>query len=873
MHAGFGFEDAARITDYLADLGVSHLYASPSLQATPGSTHGYDVVDPQRVNVELGGEPAHAHLRQALDAHELGHVLDIVPNHMAIGGRENLWWWDVLENGPSSRYAAYFDVDWDPPEAKLRNRVLLPILGERYGMVLARGELAVRRDGGVFTIAYYDNVFPVAPRALDALLAEAAARCDSDELAFLADAYSRLPPATATDLASVQRRHRDKEVLRGLLDQLCQKSPAVAAAVDAAALEVSGSPEALDALLERQNYRLTYWRAADRELDYRRFFDINTLIGLRAEDARVFADTHARVLRWLDDGALDGVRVDHIDGLRDPEVYLRRLRDRAPRARIWVEKILEPGEQLPAEWPVAGTTGYDFLNVAGGLLLDPAAEKSLTDFYAEFTGERTDYPDLVREKKLQVLRQSLGSDVNRLTALLLDVCQQHWRARDFTRHELQEALREVVADVPVYRTYTRAEAGREREGDRLIVERTIDDARARRPDVDDAIFDYMRDVLTLRVPGALAAEFVMRFQQLTGPAMAKGMEDTACYCYNRLAALNEVGGDPGKFGHSVAEFHAHCERIQRLWPETLLATSTHDTKRSEDVRARLAVLTETPDAWRAAAQRWAERNERYKTDGWPDRNDEYLLYQTLVGAWPIDVERANAYMLKAVREVKRHTSWTEQNEPYEQALQRFVSAVLEDGVFARDLEEFVGLIRTAGWVKALAQTLLKLTAPGVPDLYQGTEIWDLSLVDPDNRRPVDYALRRRLLDEVGRLSPERIWARRDDGLPKLWVERQALSVRREMPEAFGAHAVDAAYMPLAGTGAYADALAAFARGERVVTLVPRFGLRGPDDWGDTALQLPDGAWRNVLTAERVRGGSARVGELLRRFPVALLVRA
>ena len=385
LHAGFTLDDAAGILDYLAALGVSHLYASPSLQPTAGSTHGYDVVDPHHVNAEIGGEEAHARLCDALRAQGLGHLLDIVPNHMAIGGRENVWWWDVLENGPSSRYAAYFDVDWDPPEAKLRHRILLPVLGERYGVALRDRSIGLRRDGGTFTVTYVDQEFPVAPRSLDRLLAIAAERCGSDELAFLADASLQLPPATATDDASVERRHRDKEVLRALLAGLFERRPATAAAVDAVTREIAEVPDALDELLERQNYRLTHWRAADRELDYRRFFDVNTLIALRVHEPRVFADTHALILRWLEDGVLDGVRIDHIDGLRDPDLYLRTLRERAPAAKIWVEKILERGERLPARWPVAGTTGYDFLNIAGGLFVDPAAEGLLTDFYAEFT--------------------------------------------------------------------------------------------------------------------------------------------------------------------------------------------------------------------------------------------------------------------------------------------------------------------------------------------------------------------------------------------------------------------------------------------------------------------------------------------------------
>ncbi len=870
LHADFDLDDAAAIVDYLAELGVSHLYASPSLQAAAGSTHGYDVVDPHHVNTELGGEAAHARLHKALRSHGLGHLLDIVPNHMAIGGRENTWWWDVLENGQSSRYAAYFDVDWDPPEAKLRDRILLPILGERYGTALLDRSLVLRREGGAFTIAYHDHVVPVAPRSLGRLLALAAARCDCEELAFLADASTELPPATATDSVSVARRHRDKEVLRRLLAELFEHRPEAAAAVDAVAKEIEGNPQLFDELLERQNYRLTFWRASDRELDYRRFFDINSLAALRVHDPGVFADTHALILRWLDKGILDGVRIDHIDGLRDPDLYLTSLHERAPGAKIWVEKILEQGERLTERWPIAGTTGYDFLNVAGGLFVDRRAEEPLTKHYAEIASEeQADYVEIARENKLRVLRESLGSDVNRLTALLQDICQQHWPARDFTRHELQEVLRELVADFPVYRTYVRAEEGVETDGDRRTVVAAIAEAHERRPDVDGAIFDFVRDVLTLDVAGPLAAEFVMRFQQLTGPAMAKGVEDTTFYTYNRLLALNEVGADPGTFGHTIADFHAHCLHVQQHWPETLVATSTHDTKRSEDVRARLAVLTEVPEAWRAVVTRWVQHNAGHRIDGMPDRNAEYLFYQTLAGAWPLDTERATAYMLKAAREGKAYTSWTEQNGPYEEALGRFVAAVLDDETFVRDLAAFVESIRDAGWVNSLGQTLLKLAAPGVPDIYQGTELWDLSLVDPDNRRPVDYALRRRLLGELDHLGPAEIWARRDEGLPKLWLVRQALSLRRRDPAAFGP-AGD--YAPLEPAGAEADVLVAFTRAGRIAAVVPRFGMRALSGWTDTSMRLPDGTWRDVLAGGEAWRGTVRIAHLLRRFPVALLAR-
>ena len=868
LHRDFGFTDAASITDYLGELGISHLYCSPYLQAAAGSTHGYDVVNPQQVNRELGGPDGHVRLCAALEEVGLKQVLDIVPNHMAIGGRENPWWWDVLENGPSSRYAAYFDVDWDPPEAKLRNTVLLPVLGDHYGRVLEKSELVLQREGGQFILHYHDHVFPVSPRSLDELIANAARRCDSDDLAFIAEALRQLPPSTATDWATVQRRHRNKEVLRHMLVRLCEEQPQVAGALDQTIADINSDPDQLDALLERQNYRLAFWRTAERELGYRRFFDINSLVGLRAEDERVFADTHALILDWLARGVLDGVRVDHPDGLRVPEQYFDRLHSACPRAWITAEKILEPGERLPESWPIAGTTGYDFIFRVNNLFVDPAAEAALTGFYGEFTGEPTDFAAIVRDKKQFVLREILASDLNRLTALLVDICERHRRHRDYTRHELHEALRELIASFPIYRTYVRAEAGVIRDEDARIINRTIDDAKTRRPDVDGELFDFFRGILLLGHRGQLETEWVMRLQQLTGPVMAKGLEDTAFYCFNRLVSLNEVGGDPGQFGLSCDEFHLACAEVQARWPRTMLASSTHDTKRSEDVRARINLLSEIPERWTEAVTRWAELNGGYRREGFPDRNTEYLLYQTLVGAWPIEIARLLAYMDKASREAKAHTSWTDPNSIYDNALRAFVERTMNNSKFTDSLESFVRPLIEPGRINSLAQTLIKLTAPGIPDFYQGTELWDLSLVDPDNRRPVDYQLRRRMLAEIKCLSAEQVWSRADEGLPKLWVIRQTLKARHER-QLF--HPQDS-YRALTSSGAKRGHVVAFARNERAVTVVPRLPLKLAGDWSDTAIEIPNGRWRNHFTGEKSDGGVAPVAKLLTRFPVALLLR-
>jgi (1->4)-alpha-D-glucan 1-alpha-D-glucosylmutase len=873
LRSEFGFDDAAAIAGYLADLGVSHLYSSPYLQAARGSAHGYDVVDPTRVNEDLGGEEAHARLCRTLGEAGLGQVVDIVPNHMAITERRNTWWWDVLENGAASRYAAYFDVDWNSPHARLRDTVLLPILGDHYGRVLEGGELQLVRREGRFEVHYHEHRMPVAPRSLDTLIAQAARRSGSPDLAFIADSLGQLPPATATDRASIIRRHRDKEVLAGQLARLSRERPEVAQAVDEVVAGINADPDPLDELLQRQNYRLAFWRTAGQELDYRRFFDVNTLIGLRMEDERVFADTHALVLRWLKDGVIDGVRIDHPDGLRDPEEYFERLRDEAPEAWIVVEEILEPGEPLRESWPVEGTTGYDVLNRIGGLLVDPAGEEPLTGLYGELTGEGTDWPALVREKKLLVQGELLASDVNRLAEIFLEVCERHRRHRDYTRFELRQAIREVVACFPVYRTYVRAEIGQVAELDRRYAGEAIAAAKAHRPDIAAELFDFFRDLLLLELRGEREGELVMRFQQLTGPAMAKGVEDTAFYNFHRLISLNEVGGSPGEFGLSVAEFHRLSAEAQRLWPRAMLATSTHDTKRSEDVRARISLFSEIPERWGEAARGWFERNAKHRQGPrreLPDRNAEYLLYQTLAGAWPISAERAAAYMEKATREAKVHTSWTRPNPEYEEALRAFVGGVLDDAGFVADLEAFVAPLVEPARVNSLAQTLLKLTAPGVPDFYQGTEIWDLSLVDPDNRRPVDYDLRRRLLADLKRgLTPEEILARMEEGLPKLWVIHQGLHLRRRNPEPFGPQGD---YEPLRASGPRADHAVAFARRGEVAVVVPRLPLRLSGDWQGTTLELPPGAWRNELTGEEVEGGERPVAELLARFPVALLAR-
>jgi (1->4)-alpha-D-glucan 1-alpha-D-glucosylmutase len=873
LHAGFTFDDAAAIVPYLAELGVSHLYCSPYLQAAPGSMHGYDVVDHHRLNDELGGEAGYERLSATLREHGMGHIVDIVPNHMAIAGRANAWWWDVLEDGPSSMYATYFDIDWDPPERRLTTKVLVPILGDHYGRVLEAGELNVVRDGGSFTVRYFDNDVPVSPRTIDELLARAAERTGNDELASLANAFGRLPHALVTDRASVIERHRDKEVLRARLESLLDDEAACAVAVDEEVKALNEEADALDVLLQRQNYRLAYWRTAGRELDYRRFFDITTLVALRVEDPVVFDDTHELILELVQRGDVEGLRVDHVDGLLDPEGYLERLRTRA-RARgtrpspsatasggadldtaIVIEKILERDETLPVSWPVEGTTGYDFLAQVDGLFVDPSAEASMSATYARFTGESAPFEEVALAAKHEVMRSVLAADIERLTELFVGVAENHRRHRDYTRTELREALRETIAAFDVYRTYVRV--GRTPSAEDVArVEHSTSLASTRRPDLEPELFRFLRDVLLLREGDGIEAELAQRFQQVTSPVMAKSVEDTAFYRYNRLVSLNEVGGDPASFGRDIASFHARRAEDMRLHPRGLLASSTHDTKRGEDVRARLAVLSELPDAWEAAVWEWAHHNEQHRIDGLPDRNAEYLLYQTLVGAWPLSVDRAAEYMEKAAKEAKVHTSWVDPVPAYDEALRSFVERALEDDVFVASLESFLREhdIVARGERNSFVQTALKLTSPGTPDIYQGSELWNLSLVDPDNRRPVDYEARQRMLEALAGTESGLLPA----ASRKLGLIHRLLLLRRERRELFEG------YESLAVSGPDGDRLIAFER-HGLVVVAERFPARGLLAPG-TSVALPPGDWEDVLAGGAWAGDWSRLDD----FPVVVL---
>ncbi len=796
-------------------------------------------------------------------------MLDIVPNHMAISGRRNRWWWDVLENGPSSRYASYFDIDWNTTESALHNKMLVPILGDHYGRVLARRELQIGRHDAEFIVKYFDNELPVAPRSLPCILSAAASRSGSDYLAFLSDALDLLPAASATDPASLARRHRDKAIVQGLLDNRLKEVPHIADAVDAEIKELNRNTDRLHDFLERQNFRLAYWRTAEQDLIYRRFFDVNTLVGLRMEREQVFADTHALVLRWLREGVLDGIRVDHPDGLQDPRAYFEHLRRESPDVWILGEKILEPGEKLRPEWPIDGTTGYDYLNQAGGLLVNSANEQEFNRIYTEFTGETTDYPAMCRDKKHRVLRDLLGSDVNRLTTLFLEVCKSHRDRRDFTRQDVIRSIRELVACFPVYRTYVVPDREEITADDECYVNEAVNAAKQNRPELDPDLFDFLGQVLLLKERGPKEAEFVERFQQFTGPAMAKGVEDTVFYNYNRLISLNEVGGDPGVFGIAPEKFHAWCAETQHSHPHTMLSSSTHDTKRSEDVRARISLLSEIPGQWEAALKSWNEMNAGLKQDGAPEPNTEYLIYQTLIGTWPITQERLLAYVEKASREAKNATSWLLPNKSFEEGTKAFIEGLYKSDRFLSAFESFLQPLVEPGRVNSLTLLLLKLTSPGIPDMYQGTELWDLSLVDPDNRRPVDYCLRRRLLSELPNLTLREAWKRQDDGLPKLLVLSKVVRLRQQQPEDFGP---EAAYRPMKATGEKAEHLVSYLRGENILVLAPRLVMALGGHWGDTSISLPDGQWHSALGNSSYSGGKKQVSELLKDFPVELLVR-
>jgi len=791
------FHAILRKIDYLRRLGVSHLYLSPVLQASPGSTHGYDVTDPTRVSEDLGGEAALRAVFEEVSKAGMGVVLDIVPNHLA-AIPENPWWWDVLESGAASPHAAVFDINWEPADPAMHGKILLPILGDHLAKVAERGELAIVSEDGKWQLDYQGMKLPINREGLEL------------------------------------SRNGEQQVLP---------------------------------ILECQFYRLSHWQLGPEEINYRRFFNVGSLIGARIEEDAVFQATHAKLLELKDAGPVDGFRVDHPDGLRDPTGYFRKLREVAPDLWIIGEKILETSETLPDSWPIDGTSGYDFLQLVGGLWVDPGGEKAITDFYADFTGQDGSYGALVREKKRHVLEQAFEGDLQRLVGLLRNICDR--RKLDHPRRILRDLLVEVIASFPVYRTYVQPERGEISPADQEHIALAIASARRRQNVFDEDLLSLLEAILVSEHPEQEEKEFISRFQQLTSPVMAKGVEDTTFYCYDRLLALNEVGCDPARFGVPPSVFHEHNATTHAHYPRTMLATSTHDTKRSEDVRARISLISEIPQVWAEQVRLWSQHNLPAWRGREPDRSAEHLLYQTLVGAWPIGKERIRDYMEKACREAGRFTNWSSPDEMYEERIGQFLETVLNDAEFISMLEDFIRPLVPLGWVNSLSQTLLKLTSPGVPDLYQGSELWDNSLVDPDNRRPVDYVKRFALL-EVLEHEPgvEAIMARMEEGLPKMHVIRQALALRQRRPSSF-APGESGAYRPLLITGRMHGHLLAYSRGEAVAVVVPRLMASLKNEWHDSAVELPPGKWRNVLD-HTTWESTARAADLLRNFPVALL---
>ena len=932
LHREFTLDDAAKISGYLASLGVSECYTSPIFRATAGSTHGYDVCDHNEIGPELGGAPAYARFSVSLREHRLGHLLDFVPNHMGISTDSNPWWRDVLENGPCSVSARFFDIDWDPAEPQLQNKVLLPVLGDQYGLTLERGELRLLFEDGLLSLDYAGQRLPVNPRQTPMVYRIGLERLEERlgaehpdvlELQSILSALQHLPPYTVSTEAAIEERQREKEIARKRLAALVERSPDIRGHIDNAVAHANGTPgdpasfDLLHDLLEAQPYRLASWRTAADEINYRRFFDINTLAGVRVEDPVVFDAIHGLVKELLTRGALSGIRIDHPDGLFDPAAYfadLQRLAADAGHERMYVlaEKILANDEMLPEDWSVDGTTGYEFLNDVTGLFVDTRSGRRLRRIYQRFTGRDDSWRLVCQRSKRLIMETAMASELSVLAYALERLAKRTRRWRDFTRHSLRDAIVALVACFPVYRTYITMRGWSER--DASVIDEALSCARRSNPAVERTVFDFLRSVLLPEGSDRDAElHFAMKLQQYTAPVQAKGVEDTAFYRYNALLALNEVGGDPSRVGRTPSQFHESVQARASRHPHSMNATATHDTKLGEDTRARLAALSERPDEWQRAVNRWSRLARAAKATSFgervPDRNDEYRFYQVLAGVWPAEpadapipesaapdlVERLRAYMDKATREAKLHTSWINPNEAYDRATAEFVERVLTGAVGKKFLAQFVPFARTlarAGASNSLSQLLIKVSAPGVPDFYQGTELWDLTLVDPDNRRPVDFETRCRMARELAPVvraaragepgAASRVASLLEhwhDGRIKLFTTLAALGLRREMSEVF----LDGRYVPLEVETPKGAAVVAFAReldGRSVITIAPALTRSvAPDSfavgdvWGDAAIAgsaYAEREWLNVLTGERT---GLRLRDALKTLPIGLLVAA
>ena len=942
LNRDFTFEQARAIVPYLSALGISHCYISPCLKARPGSMHGYDIVDHNSLNPEIGTQEDFDAFVATLHQHGMGLILDIVPNHMGVMGSDNAWWLDVLENGEASAYACFFDIDWHPLKDELQGKVLVPILHDHYGAVLESGELKLvfYPQRGEFDICYRTHRFPVNPREYPRILerasttlAPAMAADNPNLLEFqsLITAFSHLPRRSEASSELIAERNRDKEITKRRLAELCVRSPEITAGIVKAVDSINGRPSDpasfndLHELIKVQAFRLANWRVASDDINYRRFFDTNDLAGLCTENDKVFEATHRLILKFVSEGKVDGLRIDHPDGLFDPAEYFRRLqsalRQHAPSRGqgspyVVIEKILTGNEQLPGDWPVFGTTGYDFSNLVNGLFVDPGSAGRLERIYWSFIGDEIDFDDLAYRSRKLIIRTALASELNVLANRLSRIALAKRHTCDFTLNNLRDTITEVVASFPVYRTYVSGKGVS--ENDARYIRMAIEAAKWRSPAGDTSVFDFLSEVLLTRIAEGhdtgyrrAVTAFAMKFQQFTSPVMAKGLEDTAFYRYNRLTSLNDVGSDLQRFGTTISEFHAASQQRSINWPHTMLATSTHDSKRSEDIRARIDVLSEIPALWKFHLADWKKFNRQHKSQvnhkPAPTPNDEYLLYQTLIGAWPfappqndgswrIFIERIENYMLKAIREAKQNTSWINRNAAYEEAVSAFVKALLnrsDDNRFLRDFIPFQQQMARIGVWNSLSQTLLKLTSPGVPDIYQGNELWDLSLVDPDNRRAVDYELRRQMFDRIKRPAtadakfPDEFLENPFDGRLKLYLTSQLLCLRKELPELFES----ADYIPLKVEGEKFDHAVAFARrmqDKTLLVIAPRLIAKllaerqtpptGRQVWGDTSISLPcpcARTFRNVLTNENIDAAkfesSIAVADLLQSFPVSLCI--
>ena len=964
LSKSFTFKDVTEIVPYLASLGISHVYCSPYFKARAGSVHGYDVVDHNQLNPEIGDRADFENFVAALRSHHMGHILDIVPNHVGIMGADNAWWMDVLENGQASKYADYFDIEWNPANPALKGKVLVPVLGDPYGVVLDKGELVLRfeRELGSFAVFYHEHRLPIDPQTYPLIIDRVLATTYSGELENLRRGFVSLADRHDPTDEQIAQRDEAKENLKRRLIVLCSQELPVGEALGNVVQSFAGTPgdsatfDALHELLEVQPYRLASWRVAPDEINYRRFFDVNDLAGLRVENLTVFENTHRLLFELIGAGRIDGLRVDHPDGLRDPEQYFHRLQGRVAALRgtaqssaaspgavpasdvtdppdfgvagqkrnlpiyLVAEKITASFEHIPQTWPVHGETGYHFANVVNRLLVDAATKARMDRVYHAFIEQSLEWSNVTYDAQHMILRRSLASELSVVANQLTRIAQADRHTRDLTYNILRQTLAEVIACFPVYRTYVGNTAS---DTDKRYIDWAIASARRRRTAGEAPAFDFVRSALLMELPVATESlrrqlrNFAMKFQQVTAPITAKGIEDTSLYRFNRLTSLNEVGGEPEAYGSTVRAFHADSQHRARFWPHEMLGTSTHDTKRSEDVRARINVLSEMTQVWRKTIERWTRINRLRKREvegqPAPSLNDEYLLYQTLVGSWPLEEldeagltayrERIEGYMIKAAREAKSRTSWANVNAEYEEALLQFIRVLLEQrdvNLFLTDFSAFQRRISRFGLLNAMSQTLCKLTAPGVPDIYQGNEVWDFSLVDPDNRRPVDYPKRRRMLAElesidmdscVDRGLVESLVTGMRDGRCKLFLTWKVLQFRRDHASLFR----DGEYLPLRVSGEYAPNVCAFARrheGKLAVTIAPRLYLRllgpereepplGESAWGDTVIELPkeygepvqlkhllDG--RTVATAKTGSRVTVRLADALLNFPVALL---